>query len=146
VEIRTVKIFSRQLFENLQAKYRDQARLAAGVSALETERAISEQRCREEILRIKAEMETREATEELDLRKARHAFELAGIEENSERRRIETSNTRDRVLTALDRLPEIASNLPLKNVEIRADMLGDLVRAFSRLATTGLTESPTLKE
>jgi regulator of protease activity HflC (stomatin/prohibitin superfamily) len=146
VEIRTVKIFSRQLFENLQAKYRDQARLAAVVSALETERAISEQRCREEILRIKAEMETREATEELDLRKARHAFELAGIEENSERRRIETSNTRDRVLTALDRLPEIASNLPLKNVEIRADMLGDLVRAFSRLATTGLTESPTLKE
>jgi hypothetical protein len=50
------------------------------------------------------------------------------------------------VLTALDRLPELASNLPLKNVEIRADMLGDLIRAFSRLTTAGLAESPTLKE
>lgn len=145
VEIRTVKIFSRQLFQNLQAKYRDEARLAASVSSLETERAINEQRCREEMLRIKAEMETREASEELDLRKAKHELELSGIREDARRVSIQTSNTRDRMLTAVDLLPEIAVSLPLKNVEIRADMLGDLVRTFSQLTTASLTETPKLR-
>jgi regulator of protease activity HflC (stomatin/prohibitin superfamily) len=146
VEIRTVKIFSRQLFENLQAKFRDSARLDASISALETERAINEQRCREEILRIKAEMETRAATEELELRKARHEQEVAALGDETERRRIGTSNTRDRALTVIDRLPAIAGALPLHHIEIRADMLGDLMRTLSDLASTPRTPNPKLKE
>lgn len=137
IEIRTVKILSQHLFENLQAAYRDQARLAAGVSALETERALSEQRFREDVLRMKAELETRAAAEELALRQARHEAELAAIRAGSERLRIENANTRDRLLTALDRLPEVAAALPLRHIDVRSDLLSDLLRAASSLSLGG---------
>ena len=146
VEIRTVKISSRSLFENLQARYRDQARLDANVSALETERAINERRCREEILHMKAEMETRAATEELALRKARHDAGLASIRQTHERGDITTTNTRDATLALIERLPQIAAALPLRNVEIRADLLGELMRAISGMASTKSPENPILKE
>ena len=146
VEIRTVRIFSKQLFENLQAKFRDQVRLEASVSALETERAINDRRCKEEVLRIKAEMETRAAIEELDLRKKKHEAELAGIRDACERNRIETANTRDRALTLIDQLPTISAALPLKNVEIRADVLGDLFRSISDMTSITRRNPEPLKE
>ena len=71
---------------------------------------------------------------------------LAGIREEGERRRIDTSNSRDFGLTAIDRLPEIATSLPLHNVEIRADILGDLMRVFSGMASTARAETSKLKE
>ena len=145
MEIRTVKISSRSLFENLQARFRDQARFEANVSALETERAINEVRCREEILRIKAEMETREATEELALRKARHESELTSIRQATERDGIDTTNTRNSALALIERLPQIASALPLTNVEIRGDVLGNLARTISELVSTNRHSNPTLK-
>ncbi len=136
VEIRTVKIFSRQLFENLQAKFRDESRLVASFSALETERVINERRCREEILRVQAEMATREVIEELALRKERHELALSEFRKVAERQQVETQNARDRILTAIDCLPQVAASLPLHNVEIRADMLGDVVNALSRFTKT----------
>ena len=72
---------------------------------------------------MKAEMETREAMEELSLRKARHDAALASVGQTSERGEIANSNTRNPALTLIDRLPQIAAALPLRNVEIRADML-----------------------
>lgn len=145
VEIRTVKIFSKQLFENLQAKFRDRARLEAAVSTLETDRAINEQRCREEMLRTKAEMETRAALEELALSKARHEAELAAIREATARNQIQTANLRDSGLALIDNLPPIAASLPLKTVEIRANLLGDLMRALSRFTSTDRQETRNLE-
>ena len=146
VEIRTVQISSGSLFENLQARFRDRARLEASVSALETERAINERRCDEEILRIKAEMETRAVVEELALRKARHEAELASIRQTSERGDIATANTRNAGLALIERLPQIAAALPLRNVEIRADLLGDLMRGISGLGSTSAPTAPILRK
>ncbi|HEY5741299.1 MAG TPA: hypothetical protein VIS99_02055, partial [Terrimicrobiaceae bacterium] len=44
VEIKSVRILSRQLFENLQAPFRNAMRLESEQSAIETERRLAEQR------------------------------------------------------------------------------------------------------
>ena len=95
---------------------------------------------------MKAEMETRAATEELALRKARHDAGLASIRQTHERGDITTTNTRDATLALIERLPQIAAALPLRNVEIRADLLGELMRAISGMASTKSPENPILKE
>jgi SPFH domain / Band 7 family len=73
VEIRTVEISSKQLFENMQAKFRDALRLESARSAMETDEAIN---------RARAEDREEAARREL-------AFRLAEIERDEEARRQE---------------------------------------------------------
>lgn len=73
VEIRSVQVLSKQLFENMQAKYRDTQRLESARSAMETEEAIARARAAD-----------RETAAMRDL-----AFRLAEIEREEEARRQE---------------------------------------------------------
>jgi hypothetical protein len=68
VEIRSVQVLSKQLFENMQAKYRDTQRLESARSAMETEEAIARARAAD-----------RETAAMRDL-----AFRLAEIEREEE--------------------------------------------------------------
>lgn len=73
VEIRSVQVLSKQLFENMQAKYRDAQRLESARSAMETEEAIA-----------RARSTDRETAATRDL-----AFRLSEIEREEEARRQE---------------------------------------------------------
>jgi len=73
IEIRSVQILSKQLFENLQARFRDAQRLESARSAMETDEAIA-----------RAKAADREAGAKRDL-----TFRLAEIEREEEARRQE---------------------------------------------------------
>lgn len=97
VEIRRVRILSKQLFENMQAEFRNAQRLASARSALETDEAIA-----------RAQAADRESAAQREL-----AFRLAEIEREGQARREEIAREvrlnearerarRDREIASLD--------------------------------------------
>jgi hypothetical protein len=72
VEIKTVRIMSAQLFENMQARFRDVVRLESERSAVETNEAIAREKAavREEAARREIEFEKAQSAREEALRRA----------------------------------------------------------------------------
>jgi len=83
IEIKNVHIMSGQLFENMQAKFRDQVRLVSETSALETERQIAERKYaqKEQLALKEQEFKRREEERKAELEKinARTAAELETV-------------------------------------------------------------------
>jgi regulator of protease activity HflC (stomatin/prohibitin superfamily) len=79
VEIRTVRVLSEQLFERMQARFRDAMRLESETSALETERMLSERRLaqQEEMSLKQREFERNELERASEARRAKIAADAA---------------------------------------------------------------------
>jgi len=122
VEIRSVQVLSTQLFENLQAKFRDAQRLESARSAMETDESIARARAAD-----------REAAATRDL-----AFRLAEIEREEETRHQEI---------ARDQRLEEARETAQRDAEIaRLDGELVLVRAREERQRAALSASESLIE
>ncbi|OAI56397.1 hypothetical protein AYO49_04435 [Verrucomicrobiaceae bacterium SCGC AG-212-N21] len=77
VEIRTVRVLSAQLFERMQARFRDAMRLESETSALETERLLSERRLvqQEEVALKQREFERRDLERTSEAQRSKIASE-----------------------------------------------------------------------
>ena len=136
VEIKSVRILSRQLFENLQAPFRNALRLESEQSAIETEKRLAEQRTvqQEELARQKHELEIRriELEEaklpheaELDAKRfelqeadARRRLALSKVDQEIEQERIAVANMENAMLTLLRNLPDALKNLKIGDVHL----------------------------
>lgn len=122
IEIKSVTILSRTLFENMQAKFRDALRLESAKSAMEADAAIARERAAE-----------REDEARRDL-----TFRLAGIEREEEARRLETE--RDRRLEAAKEAAKRERELALLDDELA------LVRARAGRRRAALADAEALVE
>jgi flotillin len=88
IEIKNVRISSEKLFENMQAKFRDEVRLESETSGLETDREIAERRFshRAQLALKEQEFNKGEASRkaEIDALNARAAAELAALKEQQD--------------------------------------------------------------
>ena len=150
VEIKSVRILSRQLFENLQAPFRNALRLESEQSAIETEKRLAEQRTvqQEELARQKHQLEIRriELEEsklpheaELDAKRfelreadARRHLALSKVDQEIEQERIAVANMENAMLALLRTLPDALKNLKIGDVH-----LGDpsIVALLQRIAS-----------
>jgi len=122
IEIKSVQVLSQQLFENMQAKFRDTQRLESARSAMETDEAIARARATD-----------REAAATRDL-----AFRLAEIEREEEARRQEI---------ARDQRLELAREAAKRERELaRLDDELALVQAREESQRSGLPASEALIE
>lgn len=139
IEIRTVKILSKQLFENLQARFRETARLEAETAELETSRKISEKRMAEReaiaaleqeahrveierkgerdrwihdesIRTIAKEIEAQAERNRLTLLSAEGIAAVATVHEETNRNELETQNARNPKLALVDTMRAFAKN------------------------------------
>ncbi len=122
IEIKSVTILSRTVFENMQAKFRDALRLESAKSAMETVAAIA-----------KARAEERETEARRDL-----AFRLAEIEREEEAHQSET--TRDRRLEAAKEASKRERELARLDDELA------LVRARAERQRAALADAEALVE
>jgi flotillin len=122
IEIKSVTILSRTLFENMQAKFRDAVRLESAKSAMEADAAIARERAAE-----------REEEARRDL-----TFRLAGIEREEEARRLETE--RDRRLEAAKEAAKRERELALLDDELA------LVQARAERRRAALADAEALVE
>src|SRR6476660_1886524 len=136
VEIKSVRILSRQLFENLQAPFRNALRLESEQSAIETEKRLAEQRTvqQEALARQKHQLEIRriELEEsklpheaELDAKRlelqeadARRRLALSKVDQEIEQERIAVANMENAMLTLLRNLPDALKNLKIGDVHL----------------------------
>jgi len=152
VEIRTVKILSKHLFENLQAQFRESARLNAEVAVLESSRKIKErkiteeeaialveqevrrlqiarngelERCRHEeaASSLAAEALTEAERNRLSLLSAEGTAAVARIEVETRKAQITVENLRNAGLHLIGRLPEVAAGLQVGEVNLGDPML-----------------------
>ena len=136
VEIKSVRILSRQLFENLQAPFRNALRLESEQSAIETEKRLAEERTaqQEELARQKHQLEIRriELEEsklpheaELDAKRfelqeadARRRLVLSKVDQEIAQERIAVANMENAMLTLLRNLPDALKNLKIGDVHL----------------------------
>ena len=136
VEIKSVRILSRQLFENLQAPFRNALRLESEQSAIETEKRLAEQRTvqQEELARQKHQLEIRrlELEEsklpheaELDAKRfelqeadARRRLALSKVDQEIDQERIAVANMENAMLALLRNLPDALKNLKIGDVHL----------------------------
>jgi regulator of protease activity HflC (stomatin/prohibitin superfamily) len=136
VEIKSVRILSRQLFENLQAPFRNALRLESEQSAIETEKRLAEQRTvqQEELARQKHQLEIRriELEEaklpheaELDAKRfelqeadATRRLALSKVDQEIEQERIAVANMENSMLALLRTLPDALKNLKIGDIHL----------------------------
>ena len=136
VEIKSVRILSRQLFENLQAPFRNALRLEGEQSAIETEKRLAEQRTvqQEELARQKHQLEIRriELEEaklpheaELDAKRfelqeadATRRLALSKVDQEIEQERIAVANMENAILMFLRNLPDALKNLKIGDLHL----------------------------
>ena len=80
IEIKNVRILSKTLFDNMQAKFRNAVRLEAETNSIETEKQIEEQRIQvgdeTKIIKQKSELADRERTKQLQLQEINDTAEV----------------------------------------------------------------------
>ena len=149
VEIKSVRILSRQLFENLQAPFRNALRLEGEQSAIETEKRLAEQRTvqQEELARQKHQLEIRriELEEsklpheaELDAKRfelqeadARRRLALSKVDQEIEQERIAVANMENAMLALLRTLPDALKNLKVGDVHLGDPSIVALLQRFA---------------
>jgi len=156
VEIRTVKILSRHLFENLQAQFRENARHNAEVAALESSRRIKEKRITEEeaIALVEQEVRKLQIVRNGELDRCRHkeavrslvAEALSEAERNrlsilgaegaaavaqigceTRKAQITVENLRDAGLHLIETLPDAVAKMKVGEVNIGDPLFGRCV-------------------
>ncbi len=151
IEIKNVRISSETLFENMQAKYRDEMRLASETSRLAGDREISERKLtharelaalehenRERTLRLDEHLntvarETQKAARILELETAEHQSTLASLRNATERARIDTANLASPALAVIDKLPGIAGALSIRELNLGDHPLRQLAHGLLAL-------------
>jgi regulator of protease activity HflC (stomatin/prohibitin superfamily) len=161
VEIKSVRILSRQLFENLQAPFRNAMRLESEQSAIETERRLAEQRTaqQEELARQKHQLEIRrielegaQLPHEAELNVSRFELEkaeagrrltISKVDQEIEQARIAVSNTENATLAFLKSLPNVLKNLRIGDVHLGDPSIAALLqRIASGMSYRGGPHSP----
>jgi hypothetical protein len=150
VEIKSVRILSRQIFENLQAPFRNALRFESEQSAIETERRLAEQRTaqQEELARQKHQLEIRrielEGAQlphkaelnakrfELEKAEADRRLTISKVDQEIEQARIAVSNTENATLALLKNLPNVLKNLKIGDVHLGDPSIAVLLQ---RIAT-----------
>jgi regulator of protease activity HflC (stomatin/prohibitin superfamily) len=156
VEIKSVRILSRQLFENLQAPFRNALRLEGEQSAIETEKRLAEQRTvqQEELARQKHQLEIRriELEEaklpheaELDAKRfelqeadASRRLALSKVDQEIEQERIAVANMENAMLALLRTLPDALKNLKVGDVHLGDPSIVALLQRFA----SGMNRGP----
>jgi regulator of protease activity HflC (stomatin/prohibitin superfamily) len=149
VEIKSVRILSRQLFENLQAPFRNAQRFESEQSSIETEKRLAEQRTaqQEELARQKHQLEIRKI--ELEEARLPHEAELDAMrfelkkEEASRRRalskvdqeieqeRIAVANMENAMLMFLRNLPDALKNLKVGDLHLGDPSIAALLQQIA---------------
>ena len=161
VEIKSVRILSRQLFENLQAPFRNAVRFESEQSAIETERRLAEQRTaqQEELARQKHQLEIRriELVEaqlpheaelsasrfELEKAEAGRRLSLSKVDHEIEQARIAVSNTENTTLAFLKNLPNVLKNLKIGDVHLGDPSIAVLLQRIANgVSNTGGLRHP----
>jgi regulator of protease activity HflC (stomatin/prohibitin superfamily) len=160
VEIKSVRILSRQLFENLQAPFRNAIRFESDQSAIETERRLAEQRTaqQEELARQKHQLEIRriELEEsklpheaELDAKRfelkkeeASRRLALSKVDQEIEQERIAVANMENAMLALLRNLPDALKNLKIGDVHLGDPSIVALLRRIASGMNHGGLRSP----
>lgn len=110
IEIKNVRILSKTLFDNMQAKFRNAVRLEAETNSIETEKQIEEQRIQvgdeTKIIRQKSELADRERKKQLQLQEINDTAEV----EKHQREIKQQSELEDKELMKQLLLQEINDN------------------------------------
>lgn len=121
IEIKTVRIMSSQLFENMQARFRDEIRRESETSGLKTGREIAEMKAREEEAMAQTRQEARK--KELIRSTELHQFQLERDEEFQSLERVSKIKTEREELNAKWEIAQAQNEQQKRLLEIESEMM-----------------------